>query len=205
MSVTGASTGQEQVEFNGLTDIIDQVVDTAQTEKVSLHDVIDAIGSASFAPVLLLPAVAVTTPLSGIPLFSAMMGVLIALVSAQMLFRRDHLWLPDWILRRKVKGEKVVKAFEYVRPAARWLDRHTGKRLRYVVKRPLIFLPQLACLLSGLAMPMLELVPFSSSIMGAGVTLLALGMLTRDGLLVLIGLIPYGIVGYLIATVGFGG
>jgi hypothetical protein len=49
-------------------------------------------------------------------------------------------------------------------------------------------------------MPLLEFVPFSSSVMGVGVALLALGILTRDGLVILFGLIPYAVVGWLIAV-----
>jgi hypothetical protein len=47
-------------------------------------------------------------------------------------------------------------------------------------------------------MPLLEFVPFTSSIIGVGVALLALGILTRDGLLTIIGMLPYAIVGWLI-------
>ena len=200
MTASDTSDGSDQQQFDSLASIIDQVIQTAQADKVTVREIFNEIGTASFAPVLLIPAIAVATPLSGIPLFSALMGVMIALISVQMLFRRKHLWLPDWILRRKVSGDKVVNAFNRIKPVTNWLDNHTGKRLRLFVKRPLIFVPQLICVLSGLAMPMLELVPFSSSVIGAGVTLLALGMLTRDGLLLMIAMIPYGIVVWLVTS-----
>ncbi len=181
-----------------LSDIITRVLQVAEQQTVTVGEVIQAVGRASFAPILLLPALAVATPLSGIPLFSSLMGMVICLVSIQMLLRRDRVWLPRWILRRQVKGQRVAQAFAYIRPVARWLDDKTGKRFRIVVRRPLIFLPQLLCFLSGLCMPVLEFIPFSSSIMGAGVACLALGMLTKDGLVILIGLIPYAIVGWFV-------
>jgi hypothetical protein len=59
------------------------------------------------------------------------------------------------------------------------------------VHRPLIFIPQTFCVLSGLMMPFLEFVPFSSSLVGAAVALLAFGMLARDGLFVMLGLALY--------------
>jgi hypothetical protein len=40
-------------------------------------------------------------------------------------------------------------------------------------------------------MPFLEFVPFSSSALGAGVALLAIGMLSRDGVITLLALLPY--------------
>jgi hypothetical protein len=51
--------------------------------------------------------------------------------------------------------------------------------------------PQTLCLVSGLTMPLLELVPFTSLIVASGVFLLALSMLVRDGLLFLLALLPY--------------
>ena len=66
-----------------------------------------------------------------------------------------------------------------------WLDAHTGKRLSVLVRPPMDRLLHLACVLCGIAMPVLELVPFTSSILGAAVVLLAMTLLVRDGLLAL--------------------
>lgn len=188
-----------------LPEIIERVLHATEAETVDLQTVIHSFGRASFTPILLLPAIAVATPLSGIPLFSSLMGIIIALVSAQMLLRRRYLWLPEWVLQRRVKGEVVRKAFTRVRPVAIWLERHTAQRISVFVHRPLIFVPQVLCLLSGLVMPPLEFVPFSSSVLGVGVALLALGMLTRDGLVIVIGLLPYAAVTWLVVRFVQGG
>ncbi|KQI70575.1 exopolysaccharide biosynthesis protein exod [Loktanella sp. 5RATIMAR09] len=184
--------------MRGLTEIISQVIDLAAADRISLREVLRTIGGAGFAPILLLPALAVATPLSGIPFFSTTMGVLIFLVAGQMLLQRRHLWFPDWVLRREVQGHLVRNAFRKLYPVARWIDARTQTRMRIFAHRPLVFVPQILCLVSGLLMPVLEFVPFSSSILGVGVALLALGMLTRDGLLTIIGMLPYGVVALLI-------
>ncbi|EBA11154.1 exopolysaccharide biosynthesis protein [Roseobacter sp. CCS2] len=199
-AVVTPSARQNPPVLPSLTEIVEKVIKTGEAEVVTVRDVIDAVGDASFAPVLLLPALAVATPLSGIPLFSSLMGLMIVLISLQMLLRRDRLWLPKWILRRNVKGDVVSKAFAYLRPAAAWLDDRTDKRLRLFVRRPMIFVPQMVCAISGACMPLLEFIPFTSSIMGIGVALLALGMLARDGLALLLGMVPYSIIFYLIFT-----
>lgn len=174
-----------------LNSLVDRIIDTTDAEKVSVDRLVDAVGHASFTPLLLIPAVAVATPLSGIPLFSSMMGVLIFLVAVQMLFRRDHLWFPQWLLRRNADSGRVRAAFERVRPVMKWLDSHTHERLSVLVYRPLVFVPQILCVLTGLFMPFLEFVPFSSSLAGIAVAVLALGMLARDGLYIVFGFIPY--------------
>ncbi len=182
-----------------LPEIIDRVVEAAEADIVDLDTVLRSFGRASFTPILLLPAIAVATPLSGIPFFSALMGILIVLVSSQMLLRRRYLWLPQWILRREVAGDRIRAAFTRIRPIGVWIDQHTAQRFRAFVTQPFILVPQVLCLLSGLSMPVLEFVPFSSSILGVGVIFLALGMLTRDGVVVLLALLPYAGVGYLVS------
>lgn len=203
-----AHTGSHRVKLRpgappqvtSLTEIIDEVIAVAGSDRVSLRDVIRAVGDASFAPILLLPALSVATPLSGIPLFSTLMGVVIFLISIQMLMRKEHLWLPRWMLRCTVKGAIVRRAFGYLYPVGNWVDAKTDRRFRVLVQRPLIFIPQMLCAISGAMMMLLEFIPFSSSIMGLAVALLALGMMTRDGIVLLVGFVPYGLVIWLIIT-----
>lgn len=168
-----------------MVSLLERVRQRARGPEVCLRDVAETLGRASFIPNLMLPALAVVSPLSGIPLFSSFCGIWIALVSAQMLLHRDHVWLPGFLMRRRVSGERLRTATEWlIRPAA-WLDRLTRPRLAFLLRPPLVWLAQAVCLMAGLAMPFLELVPFTSSMLGAVVFLLSLAMLAHDGLLML--------------------
>lgn len=185
-----------------LTGLVDRIVEVTDEDKVGLDRLVVAVGHASFTPLLLIPAIAVATPLSGIPLFSTMMGILIFLVSVQMLFRHEHLWLPQWLLRRQANSTRVRATFERIRPVMQWLDTHTHERLSFLVHRPLIFIPQILCVLTGLMMPLLEFVPFSSSLAGIAVALLAFGMLARDGFCIIFGFVPYAGLLWLVLRIG---
>ena len=81
-------TETTEVSPASLPEIIDRVLEAAEAETTDIRTILASFGRASFTPVLLLPAIAVATPLSGIPFFSSLMGVLIVLVAAQMLARR---------------------------------------------------------------------------------------------------------------------
>lgn len=170
----------------GLMLRIEAVARTA--DRTRLRDVVDALGRDSFIPQLMIPALAVVSPLSGVPLFSSLCGITIALVSAQMLLQRDRIWLPRWMLDRQIDSGRLLAAAERMKRPAAWLDRITRRRLRVLVWPPMLWVAQAVCLACGLMMPFLELVPFTSSILGAVVSLLAFGMLARDGLFTLMGL-----------------
>ncbi|SEW46239.1 Uncharacterized conserved protein [Cognatiyoonia koreensis] len=164
-----------------LGDIVVMLRDLGQQRTVNARKVIAAFGHASFTPAMLVPAFLVASPLSGIPLFSTICGLTIALVAAQMIFRRDHLWLPGFVLDRSMNGARLLAAVDKMAGLARWLDDKSRPRFRVMMHRPLVWVPQSLCLLFGLAMPVLELVPFSSSILGLGVILLSVGLMVRDG------------------------
>lgn len=191
----------EQEALHSLSDVMDRAAGVARREHVTVDNILDAFGHASFVPLLLVPALLVVTPLSGIPAFSSFCGILIFLISVQWLAGREHLWLPQWIMRRKISGDRLRDALEKIRPWTARLDRHTRKRFGFLFHRPFRFIPPLACTLFGALMPLLELVPFSSSLLGAAVMLLSFSMLTRDGLYALIALLPVGAVVWAISAV----
>lgn len=168
--------------------VVDALERRADAERVPLGHLVEACGTASFVPALMVPALLVLSPLSGIPFFSSFCGISIAIISFQMLFKRKHLHLPGFVVRREVSGKKLRNALQRIRGAADFIDFHThADRLRPLVGHGGRVVPQVLCVLAGALMPLLEIVPFSSSILGAAVLSLSVGLLTRDGLFVLIG------------------
>ena len=152
-------------------------------EPLLLEHILEAFGETAFLPVLIVLALIVVSPLSGIPLLPTAMGTIIALVSLQMLAGRPRIWLPAVIRRRRLSGARLRAAMPRLRRFAGWLDHSARDRMRLLVSPPLDALPKAACAAAGAAMPFLELVPFSSSILGVAVALFATALLTRDGLL----------------------
>lgn len=186
--MTARNDEPDVAELTSIAAVLDRVDAAAEAEELSFRDVVEAVGEASFVPVLMAPALAVVTPLSGIPLFSSFCGLIIVLVSVQMVLDRDHLWLPGWIMRRRFPGHRVRQATGRIRGFTGYIDRHARNRLEFLQHRPFPQITEVVCMFCGLAMPFLELVPFTSSLLGLAVTLLSLALLVRDGLLVLFGL-----------------
>jgi hypothetical protein len=174
-----------------LGQIADKVRDAAARDEVSVEDVITALGRGSMLPLMLVISLVAASPASGIPGLSAVSGLLIALIAAERMLNFDEVQLPAALKRRRVEGDILRKGLDRMQPAIDWLDRHTRDRLTPLFRRPAIFLPQALCLLTGLVMPFLEVIPFSASIAASGVFLLTMSLLTRDGLFFLLALIPY--------------
>lgn len=168
--------------------VLDRLELAGEGPRITVAEIVEAVGRGAFAPVLLAPAILVVSPASGIPGLSSVVGIVIALVSAQIVLRRDHLWLPKFVKRRAIGRKPLHAAARFLRKPARFVDRYTHRRLAALTERPFDIVPALVCMTAGLIMPFFEFVPFTSSILGAAVCLFSLALVTRDGVLVLVGL-----------------
>ena len=168
--------------------IVARLETLSERESLALQDILDAFGSAGYLPLLMVLALVVVSPLSGIPLLPTAFGLAIALVSAQALVGVRHVRLPRWLARRRLSGRGLQRGMARLGRAADWVDRRARRRLSLLVRPPFDLLPRVAMPLCGGAMPFLELVPFSSSVLASAVVLFATALLTQDGLFVLAGL-----------------
>jgi hypothetical protein len=171
-------------------DVLERVEEAGGAEeRVTVGDIVHRIGEGAFPPLILVPALIIVTPASAIVGLSTFFGVMIALVAVQMVLGRDRLWLPSFILDRTVPHRRLERFIAYADHPGRILDRLTRRRLTMLVDPPLARLWALVCMLLALVIPALELVPMSATIIAATISLFALAMLARDGLLIVIGLL----------------
>jgi hypothetical protein len=170
-----------------LSHLLDVLDAAAVGEKVSVQDILNKIGERSIMPIVLVIALMLVSPLSGIPGLPTLSSVVILLVMAQALARRRHLWLPPILRNRKVRSARLIKSVGRMRGMAAWIDGHSRPRLRILTSGPLRWLTLVACTLVPMVWPFLELLPFVTSIGAGAVALMSFGLLTRDGLYVLLG------------------
>lgn len=174
-------------EIKNLEQMLDRIENSADgRDSVSLGMIVEAVGARSFGPLLLMVGVVMTSPLSGIPSIPTSMGLLVLLIAVQLLLRRQHFWLPRWLLKRSLSRGKLRKGIKWLRRPARFIDRWLRPRLPVFIDGISTYLVAIVCIVIAACMPIMELVPFSAH--GAGVALSAFGLslIARDGLLALL-------------------
>jgi len=177
-------------EITNLEQMLDRIDSSADHQgRVSLNAIIEAVGSRSFGPLLLITGIIMVSPLSGMPGVPTTMGLLVLLIAGQLLFRRQHFWLPHWMLKRSIGKDKLRKGVNWLRPPARFIDGWLRPRLPVFTHGACIKVISLVCAVIAATMPIMELVPFSAHSAGIALTAFGLSLIARDGLLVLLALL----------------
>ncbi|QGZ30248.1 exopolysaccharide biosynthesis protein [Stutzerimonas stutzeri] len=193
-------TGEDEPQdLRSLLDLLAQAGEPG--EAVTIQSMLEATGQRSFGALLLVPGLLVFSPLSGIPGLPSFFAVMVALIALQLLIGRKHFWLPQWLLRRCASRSKYDRAIAFLKRPARWVDRLIRHRLTFLTEGFAIRINALVCLLIAGTMPPLELIPFGNSTAGAALSFLGLGMMARDGALVVVALLFLGVLGYLISRI----
>lgn len=178
-------------ELSNLEQLIDRIDEVAASDsEVSVDQILEAIGLRSFGPIVLFAGLVTLAPLIGdIPGVPTLFASLVILTAGQLLFRRRHIWLPSWITRRTMSRDKLRKGLKWMRGPASKIDRLIRPRLTPLVEGPGLLVMSAACVAVALAMPAMELVPFSANGGGAALTAFGLAMISRDGALALFALV----------------
>ncbi|MBT9383937.1 exopolysaccharide biosynthesis protein [Pseudooceanicola sp. CBS1P-1] len=174
--------------MRSLSDILDALENAGQgDEKVSVGDIMSEIGLRAFAPVILVPALILVSPLSGIFGLPTLGALFIFLITIQKLLGRDQVWVPGWLRRRQVHEDKLARAVGWLRRPCGWVDKRTHRRLTGLVSRPANTVTLLVILAICLVIPALELLPMVTSLFALALSFFAIGLLSRDGLFTLLG------------------
>lgn len=185
-------------EPKNLEELLDRIGDAVRDrDEISLGMILDEVGRRSFGPLLLLAGLITLAPVIGdIPGVPTIMALLVLLIALQVLFRQEHVWLPGWLLRRSVERGKLQKSLEWLRRPARFIDRFLRPRFTALTHDGGAYLIAIVCALVAVAMPVMEVVPFSANGAGAVLTAFGLSLIARDGLMALLAF------GFMAATIG---
>ena len=194
-------------EPHSIEDVLDRVETLGeQRDKVRVGDALDRFGRRSFGPILLLLPLIELSPIGGIPGLPTFLALMIALIAGQLVFGRDHVWLPKFIERRAIEGDKLARAAHRLDGAATRVDGWFHGRLRRLTRGVWQRAAGLVVIALCASVPPLELIPFASSAPMIAIAAFGLALMVRDGLLMLIAFaLSLGAFGMAIALLAAGG
>lgn len=169
-----------------LADILDRFEHLAsQEERVAVGDMVDAIGTRSYGPFLIVPALIELSPVGGVPGVPTALACVVLLFAVQMVWGRKHLWVPGFVARRALAARQLERVVSAMRPVAQRVDKWFHGRLRALTAGPWVRLAAVVCIGMAVMVPPLELFPFASSAPMGAIALFGLALMVRDGALMI--------------------
>jgi hypothetical protein len=167
------------------SDIVARII--AQCEEggtITLREFLVLLGDRSFGLVILIFSLPNSLPIPGIPGFSTITGLPITLIALQMVLGRPTLWLPDAMANvgfsKALLAKMLSKALKPLIKLETWLKPRLLAVTSPVGERVIgVFFVVLSLII---ALP----IPGGNFLPGVAMSLIALGLLERDGLFILL-------------------
>ncbi|MGO4387115.1 exopolysaccharide biosynthesis protein [Microvirga sp. 2YAF29] len=167
-------------------------------ERLTVRDIMSVLQDRAFALLIVLLGLPNCLPMP--PPIPLVCGLLLGLVAIQIASGREAPWLPRQLLNRSVARTDVERAVGRAMPAFRRLERFSRPRMTFL-DTPLA-MRLMGLIILVLALGLLFAPPFVGQIpLGLAVCLVGLGLVERDGL-VIIGGLAIGSIG-LTLSLGF--
>ena len=172
-------------ERNRLSELLATYAMTVTADRITLGDIVHLLGNRSIPGIMLVLALPIALPIPA-PGISAFFGFPLALVSAQLVFRRRHVWFPAKLASQSVSRAKFVNTIKHVLPVLRQLEHILKPRASWLCGQWAYVPIGIMCVILALiiALP----VPFGHFVPSLAISLLALGLIEHDGWVIGLGL-----------------
>jgi len=152
--------------------------------EAALGEIVDRLDERAFGLLLLLLALPCTPPF--VYLLPQIVSVPMLALAAQMAAGRQSPWFPQTIRARRLSLGEFKKVLDFCEKYVRWIERIARPRLPAVTGRAGARLA--GALMIVPALSILAPFPGTNTVPGIGIAVAALGLIQRDGLLVILGL-----------------
>lgn len=174
------------IEEGGIGELVGEAEQALKAgNSISIGLIQQLAGGRAAGPLLLFPALIVMSPVTIVPGIATMVGLSTVLVAGQILLGREQVWLPEWLRKRSIPKRLAPKLMKFLKPVAKVADNVAKPRATWLTAWPLRRAGAAVCVLVGCAMPLFEVIPFTSTWGGAVIATYALAITVRDGFLAL--------------------
>ncbi|MGX4643103.1 exopolysaccharide biosynthesis protein [Massilia sp. SYSU DXS3249] len=173
----------EAPEGLSLSDMLQRLADEGDSERISIGDLVAALGDRALGALLFI--FAFPNALPALPGTSAILGAPLVFLAAQLALGLNP-WLPGFIARRSVARKDFQSLIGRMRPWLQRAERMLRPRASALALPPMEYVVGLICFL--LAIVVLLPIPLGNMLPALSISLLALGILERDGYWIVAGL-----------------
>ena len=171
--------------IRSLSEVLIAFKDDLDGEHVRLVDILEAFHERGIGFVLFVFAAPMALPLPVPPGINIMMALPLLFLTLQQAVGRHTIWMPEKLLQKKLKTQTLNTMFSSLVPWIKKLEKIIRPRFSFITQGAFSHLIGL----SGLIMALSVCIPvrFSKTVRSFGISIMALGVVMRDGLAVIFG------------------
>ena len=177
------------------TQVIEDVVNNSSSDRIPIHDLVEAMHAVGFGLVMMIFSFAIIIPLP--PPFPSVIAVPLVVFSLQMIMGYSYPKLPKKFSNLSVKRSVLAMLVQKSSPLIRKFERFLRPRLQFVTSQ--IGERIIGVFALTFASFILLPIPLSNFIPGLGILVISFGLLGKDGLVVIIGT-AIGLIGIAISV-----
>lgn len=175
----------EHAPEDSIETVLRRIGSHSEEERLTLGEILSSLDHRAYGFVLLLLAAPNFTPGPSMPGFSTLLGLPAVVIAAQMMLGRTRPWMPARMARLSMRRHTFTRIIGRALPAIARLDRVLRPRLGWLTHLTGYRWTGAAALVQALLLALpLPLYPMAPA---AALVLMALGMIARDGLMLVLG------------------
>jgi hypothetical protein len=188
--------GPANVQHERTSDIVARVAAQNQAEHITVGQLLEALKDRSFGVIIILFAL----PNAIVPI-AWVLGTPILLFAVQLVLGWQKPWLPQFMSRQQISRDTFNKIADYVVRYLRIMERYLKPRWNFLTTDAAERL--IGLWMTFLVLVLLVPVPFGNALPAFGISIIAAGLIEKDGLAILVGSL-IGLAGtfYVVALLG---
>jgi hypothetical protein len=179
------------------SEFLRQVVRSKKADSITIDEIKISLNERGFGILMTIFALPLSIPIPYIPGLTTLLAIPLLIFSVQLLLGIKYPWLPKWILKKTIKRSFIALFIIKSSPIMKKIETVLRHRLEAVTEdtgaRIIGLFAFLFSLAIALPLPLTNLLP------SFGILLMSFGMLGKDGLIAIIGMLT-GIVGLILTA-----
>jgi len=174
-------------KFLAASDALQGVVENHRADKISFSDLKNSLRERGFGLLMLIFAMPISLPLPLPPGFASLPAIPLLLFSIQMIMGLSSPWLPKWVDNKSIKRTTLATVIEKAAPFLKKIEKRLKPRLSFASSRTgerligaFAFVFSICIMIP---LPLTHMVP------AIGISIMSLGLLNKDGITIIIGML----------------
>lgn len=176
------------------SELLQLVVLQNNNDKMSVSEIKNSLHERGFGILLAIAALPICLPIPVPPGYTTFFSIPLFIFSVQMMWGMKSPWLPEWISKKEINKTNLEKLIEKATPWLRKIESYLHPRLTYISvhawERIIGIFAFIFTISIALPIPLTNFPP------GWGILIMSLGLLNKDGLTIIVGMI--------VGTIGIG-